>query len=325
MQTLIDMGANFNLYMFHGGTNFNFYAGANHFTKYLPTVTSYDYATLLNEYGDYTPTYMKVRSILLKAQNIEETPLIASPKLQNVGAVKLTEQANLFDNLDNIGTKYYTAYPESMEKFDQNFGYVLYRTDLKGEYNNRMLFIEGIHDIAYLYVDGIFKKKFDRCKNKSCKMSCFLGNFSGSKRIEIFVEGMGRINYGIYLEDRKGVERIRLASQILFGWEQYSLPMDNLEKLQFTPINKLFDKPTFYKGHFKAKTDADCFVDMNGFSKGFVVVNGFNIGRYWKKGPQRTLYLPAPILKEYNEIIVFEQEGIKKPMLKIIDTHLLGR
>jgi len=41
--------------MFHGGTNFGFTAGANHKDVFEPTVTSYDYCALLNEYGDYTP------------------------------------------------------------------------------------------------------------------------------------------------------------------------------------------------------------------------------------------------------------------------------
>lgn len=44
--------------------------------------------------------------------------------------------------------------------------------------------------------------------------------------------------------------------------------------------------------------------------KGFVVINGFNIGRYWPlAGPQMTLFLPKEIMKkENNSIIVFEME-----------------
>jgi beta-galactosidase len=48
-----------------------------------------------------------------------------------------------------------------------------------------------------------------------------------------------------------------------------------------------------------------------------VVVNGFNLGRYWNPaGPQKTLYLPAPILREgKNEIIVFESDGFETPKI----------
>lgn len=70
MKELIDQNANLNIYMFHGGTNFHFWAGANFGRTYQPTVTSYDDAALLNEYGDYTPAYFKVRELLHHAQNL---------------------------------------------------------------------------------------------------------------------------------------------------------------------------------------------------------------------------------------------------------------
>jgi beta-galactosidase len=46
---------------------------------------------------------------------------------------------------------------------------------------------------------------------------------------------------------------------------------------------------------------------MGGWHKGFVFVNGFNLGRYWCVGPQRTLYLPGELLKDTDNVIeVFE-------------------
>lgn len=48
-----------------------------------------------------------------------------------------------------------------------------------------------------------------------------------------------------------------------------------------------------------------------------VFINGFNLGRYWKVGPQLSLYVPYPLLKEgNNEIIVFELHGCLKPTVK---------
>ena len=42
-----------------------------------------------------------------------------------------------------------------------------------------------------------------------------------------------------------------------------------------------------------------------------MTVNGFNLGRYWNVGPQKTLYVPAPLLREgENEVIVFDQQGL---------------
>jgi len=38
-------------------------------------------------------------------------------------------------------------------------------------------------------------------------------------------------------------------------------------------------------------------------------VNGFNLGRYWNKGPQRNFYIPAPLLKTgSNEVVMLELE-----------------
>lgn len=82
-------------------------------------------------------------------------------------------------------------------------------------------------------------------------------------------------------------------------------------------------EPAIYRGVFRADPGRDCFVDMKGFSKGFVTVNGINLGRYWKVGPQRSLYLPAPFLKEENEIFVFEQEGSRAESLNIGSRHYL--
>lgn len=124
--------------------------------------------------------------------------------------------------------------------------------------------------------------------------------------VEILVEGMGRINYGSEMEnDRKGIQKIKLGIQTVFDWEIYTLPFDNLDKARFGGAE--IGKPSILKGEFFAEKGKDCFVDMKGFKKGFAVVNGFNIGRYWSKGPQRSLYLPAPLLKEKNPDYAFKR------------------
>ncbi len=78
------------------------------------------------------------------------------------------------------------------------------------------------------------------------------------------------------------------------------------------------------KGEFKSSSKDDCFVHLDGFKKGYVWVNGFNLGRYWNVGPQRSLYLPGVLLKENNEIVVLEMEGFNQPEISITDKHNLG-
>ncbi|NEE58665.1 beta-galactosidase, partial [Streptomyces sp. SID8455] len=36
---------------------------------------------------------------------------------------------------------------------------------------------------------------------------------------------------------------------------------------------------------------------LPGWTRGFVWVNGFCLGRYWSAGPQETLYVPGPVLR----------------------------
>ena len=52
-------------------------------------------------------------------------------------------------------------------------------------------------------------------------------------------------------------------------------------------------------------------VEIVGGKKGFVTVNGFNLGRYFNMStPQKTLYVPSAILKKgVNEIVIFESDG----------------
>ncbi|MDY4700101.1 MAG: beta-galactosidase, partial [Oscillospiraceae bacterium] len=73
----------------------------------------------------------------------------------------------------------------------------------------------------------------------------------------------------------------------------------------------------FMRGHFKAQSQNDCFVHLDGFKKGCVYINGFNIGRYWEIGPQRALYIPGVLLKDENEIIILELEGCEKAEVEI--------
>lgn len=325
----LSQNASFNVYMFHGGTNFGFTAGANYYKNYSPTVTSYDYSAMLNEYGDYTPAYHKVRKLLHEKQNLPLKELPESPKLQNIGEVSLTESTSLFDNLENIAEKHCSATAESMEYFGQNFGLIYYKTKVKGNYPSLKYTVSGVHDRAFVYVNGEKKATVDRMLENKKKFfkSAYSNSFNvpsitSECEIGVLVDAMGRINYGPKIYDRKGIESISSKFQVLSDYEIYTIPLDNLEKLDWSNSSNKY--PLFFKGSFDAEKGKDCFVETKGFTKGCVWVNGFNLGRYWSKGPQKTLYLPAPLLKEKNnEIVVLELENAQKKSIRIIDKHKL--
>ena len=336
----IDNGASFNIYMFHGGTNFGFTAGANHNQGhgYEPTVTSYDYCAMLTEWGDYTPAYHAVRKLLCEKQGIEPPEFPESPKLQSIGKVELTETASLFENLDNIGEKHHVSVPEGMEYFGQNFGLIYYETTLKGKYNASPMYVKNVHDFAEVYFDGEKKTSIDRTlysvegkttlkdvifKKKKGESSPFLmPALSGERKIGVLVDTMGRVNYGNML-DRKGISDIYLGIQRLMNYDVWTLPLDNLDKLKYSSSVKK-EEPVFLRGSFKTDSKADCFIHLDGFNRGCVYINGFNLGRFWKVGPQKSLYIPGTLLKDENEIIVFNIGGYSKPTVSITDKHNLG-
>ena len=324
LNEFFDLGASFNFYMFHGGTNFGFYNGANcDGDHYQPTVTSYDYRAPLNESGDMTDLYYTIKDIIEKRTGAKAPDIkVENSKKKAYGRVSLDKTAPLFDNVENLSSPVYTAAPKCMEDLGQDFGYILYRTTLKGPLEKLELDLGIVHDRAQVFLDGKYLGKVERSQTKD-SMFIELG-FNQSARLDILVENMGRINYGKKLFDKKGLlGGVSLGQRYHFGWETYSLTMDDLTTLNFDG-EKPNNAPTFYCGELLIdQKPCDTYIRLDGFTKGFVTINGFNIGRYYTPaGPQKTLYVPAPILKTgKNQIIVFDSDGAKEPIIEFTDKH----
>ena len=90
------------------------------------------------------------------------------------------------------------------------------------------------------------------------------------------------------------------------------------------PFEALFEEPALYEGEFELEEVADTFLNRPG-EKGIVWINGFNLGRYWNKGPTQTLYVPAPVLKKgKNKIILLEQEKLNSAFVTFSSQPDLG-
>ena len=82
--------------------------------------------------------------------------------------------------------------------------------------------------------------------------------------------------------------------------------------------------PVFLKGEFNAKAGVDTFLLTDGFTHGNVWINGFNIGRYWDIGPQKTLYVPGALLKDKNNVIeIFDTEYKGTDSIDCVQEHYL--
>ena len=310
LKELLENGS-VNLYMFEGGTNFGFMNGSNYGTHLTPDVTSYDYDAVLTEDGQLTEKYHKLKKVI--TEHIQKEPE-AEPTVpverRAYGKIPVSQKVDLFHALPKLDAPIETVAPRSMEQAGQGYGYMLYSTilDTSTELSNLRLYKAA--DRAIAFVDG--KKAltvFDRELEEGHEVGPFYGK---NMKLDILVENMGRVNYGPMLNwQRKGIDGCVFINSRFsqHNWKQYPLPMDNLEQLDY---NAGYEEgiPAFYRFEFEAEEVGDTFLDFAGWGKGFVVVNGFQLGRFWEEGPQRRLYVPGALLhKGCNEIILFETEG----------------
>ena len=297
-----------NMYMFIGGTNFGFTSGANHYEKFAPDVTSYDYDAILTECGDVTEKYYAVREVFKKYIDYELPPVPANREKKAYGKVALTQSSRLLENLNVLSTPVQSNVPGPMESYNQGYGYIAYQTVLNRDYVDADLMFERIGDRANIFInDKLIGNLYVNDDELKIKVNAKAGD-----KLTILCENMGRTNFGPKMMYKKGiVGRVLLGLKIHFNWDVYTLPMEDFSKIPFVE-GACVDTPCFFKGEFELNESlADTFLRLDNFKKGIVVINGFNIGRYWEIGPQKTLYVPKSILKEgKNEILIFESDGM---------------
>ncbi|RDY28612.1 hypothetical protein CG710_019540 [Lachnotalea glycerini] len=196
-----------------------------------------------------------------------------------------------------------------MEQLGQNYGYTMYRTSLhRGKQIEKCRILEA-GDRAILFSN---QKKVGIRYNLELDKEFDFEVQEDTVTLDILVENMGRVNYGVRLEEQhKGIRKgVAFNGMLHSNWTHYPLPLTNLEQLNFDK-EYIENTPAFYEFEFTADEAGDTFLELEGWGKGCVFVNEHNIGRFWEKGPQRRLYIPAPFIKiGMNKIIVFETDGI---------------
>ncbi|MFH8836869.1 beta-galactosidase family protein [Streptomyces sp. NPDC017868] len=304
LDELLATGASVNFYMFHGGTNFGFTNGANDKHTYRPTITSYDYDSPLDEAGDPAAKYTAFRDVIAKYAPVPDEPVPApGPKLA-VPAVRLTESVGLLDGVAGLAPRIDSMRPLTMEELEQDFGFVLYETVLP-LVGPALLEVEQVRDRAQVFVDGQPVGVLER-ENHEHALAFTVPRAGG--RLQILVENQGRVNYGQGIHDRKGLlGKVLLDGSELVGWTSRPLPFASLEGIPFETTARTPVGPTLHRGTFEVAEPADTFLHLDGWTKGNAWVNGFALGRYWSRGPQKSLYVPAPVLRAgTNEVVVLE-------------------
>lgn len=313
-----------NIYMFIGGTNFGFTNGANYYDVLTPDVTSYDYDALLTEDGQITPKYEAFKEVIVKYAQIPEVEFTTEIKRKAYGVLKAEKETGLFANLENLAMPIENVVPQSMEKLGQGYGYILYESPLRAEGPLEKIRLWGANDRANIFVDeNPLVTLYDRELLVEKELA---EPYVKGEKLDILVENMGRVNFGPALEtQRKGIDRcVQINGHQHYNWKQYCLPMEDLSGLDYSKPRKE-KEPGFYEFTFHVEETGDTFLDFTGWGKGCILVNGFNIGRFWEIGPQKRLYIPAPLLKVgENKIVIFETEGKSTGTIELCDAPDLG-
>lgn len=298
----------FCLFVVHGGTSFGFNAGANDGEGkggFEPDMTSYDYGAPISEQGLATPAYHRYRKILAAEVGGEKNlPKVPDPiPTMSIPAMVPEFFAPLVANCDSAFNSEACVH---FEAFGQNQGMAIYKSEIPAGEEAELVF-ERLADYAKVVVDGELIATLDR---RLGQRACKIPKRSKSAMLTIVVEAMGHINFDVGMQDdRKGISgKVTLNEVELRGWTivpKSLLPETIVRARPHAPV------PGVPGGHFRGSFDlektADTFIDMSKWSKGTVYVNGRNLGRYWKIGPQYSLYCPAPWLKVgRNQIDVIE-------------------
>jgi len=311
LDEVLSAGISINLYMFHGGTTRGFMNGANANRKdpYSPQTSSYDYDAPLDESGNPTAKFFKFREVIQKHLPAGEKlpPVPEKSKTIAIPNIDLGTRAVLFSSL-NLSKPVVSEKPLCFEDLGQGYGFVLYRTMLKNAASG-LLKIKQMRDYATVYLNG---KRISVLDRRLYQDSLQLTGAKKGDVLDILVENNGRINYGPYLNDnRQGItEKVTVNGEELTDWKMYKYPFSSITDLRYISVkeddNKL--QPAFYRGHFTLNEVGDTYLDMHGFGKGFVFLNGINLGKYWNIGPQQTLYIPAGWLRKgSNEVVIFDE------------------
>jgi beta-galactosidase len=340
LDELLARGASVNIYMFHGGTNFGFTNGANDKGVYAPIVTSYDYDAPLDESGNPTAKYWAMRDVLARYARADH-PAAERRTVPQQGyqAQSVTTAFDavvpLWQVLDGLGEWTEHEEPPTSDALGHYTGFTLYRTRIERE-GAAILQVDEVRDRAQAFIDrrpiGVLARDHhDRALTLPEDASGVL---------ELLVEDQGRVDYGPRIGEPKGlIGPAAVNGERLAAWQVLPLKLDDIE-----PVAKalrdahdeaprgtgapLIAGPAFARAAFDAPQGAeiaDLFLDTLGWGKGVAWINGFPLGRYWSRGPQRTLYVPAPVLKQTgNELVILELHATTSAEVQFLAKQELG-
>ena len=166
------------------------------------------------------------------------------------------------------------------------------------------------------------------------------GSPGSLQTIQILVENVGRHNWvnpnakGLLDDQRKGiVGDIKVNDVILKKYKIWPLDFrknlfDKLESdigYWLKNTGKQNGCPGMFRAEFVLRGPGkNCFLNYAGWGKGVAFVNGINVGRYNKIGPQKTLFIADEFLNEGKNVIYMFEEELFGGKISLQKDHILS-
>ncbi|ETN82984.1 glycosyl hydrolase family 35 [Necator americanus] len=271
-EKMYNLNASFNYYMFHGGTNFGFWNGAEYAAG---LITSYDYFAPMTENGDYNDKYKAIRDFISGIKDWPNPPqdLPAKPTTFAQSNVVLRKIGNWFD---------FEAKTINSSRCVQS-------------------------PLPKTFEDGRLSPHYKPHEVKELRLQLRKNDL-----LEIYVENQGRLTWETANDKKGIIAGITLDGSQLTGWTSCPVDVEQLTGVSSSETGtNAFGVGDVYSGDFSTPAQGDTFIDLSNWGKGIVWVNGFNLGRYWSTaGPQKYLYVPSPLLsnRTINRFVFLELE-----------------
>uniref|UniRef100_A0A8C3TTB0 Galactosidase beta 1 like n=1 Tax=Catharus ustulatus TaxID=91951 RepID=A0A8C3TTB0_CATUS len=275
LEDMLQLGASINMYMFHGGTNFAYWSGADYKDQYKPVTTSYDYDAPLSEAGDPTEKLFAIRTVISKFQPLPVGPMPPATPKYAYGWVALRKYADLLDVLDVLcpSGPIQSQFPLTFEALKQAYGFMVYHTQLPWDVPDPATLGAPPHSICdrgYVMLQKEYQGTLERDGQTTLHVTG-----RGGDTLDILLENMGRISFGANTSDFKGLlGNLSLNSRPLSNWQIYPLAIDTAVQQGWPqaalPKSSSAGRvgPAFYTGTFETPGIAwDTFVKFPGWSK----------------------------------------------------------
>jgi len=233
LKKIISSGWNYNYYMFHGGTNFGFWAGRTIGDNQMFITTSYDYDAPLSETGKITKKYLEIRELNYRARELECPKLYISKKKRQVLVLKNWKRYRVkFDKWHQISG------PKSLEELRCYLGYGWYKLEVESKYDEiKTMWFSDASDRVKIYLNSKYIGTYG-VGNGATQLPIKIELNKGKNTFMFLTDNLGRFCVGSKLGETKGIKGPVYfnSSKIDIKWE-----LNKVKKIKIN-LDKLMNK-----------------------------------------------------------------------------------